>query len=144
MAEEEQEPKKYFSVPEAEALIPELTRIMETAMDAHSEAQGIRAALQGEQRRIMVSGGGIIDPASWKERAGRLEALASRVQKGIETVVRLEGIPKDLGIGLVDFPFLLDGEEVNLCWRFGEKKIRFWHGLDEGFAGRKPIPDELT
>jgi hypothetical protein len=144
MAGEGGQPKKYFSVPEVEALIPELTRIMESIMDANSEARRLQAALQEEQQRIMVSGGAILDAAQWKERAGRLEALARQLQEGIDAIVRLGGVPKDLGMGLVDFPFLLEGEEVDLCWRFGERKIRFWHGLDEGFAGRKPIPDELT
>lgn len=144
MAEDAQEPKKYFSVSEAEALIPGLARIMGSLMATHSEAHRIRAALQEERRQIAISGGGLIDAASWRGRAGRLEALSKRVQEGMESIVGLGGIPKDLGMGLVDFPFLLYGEEVNLCWRFGEKKIRFWHGLDEGFSRRKPIPHELT
>jgi len=48
-------------------------------------------------------------------------------------------VPKDLALGLVDFPCLLDNEEVDLCWRHGESEVRFWHGLDEGYAGRKPL-----
>lgn len=143
MAEERQEPKKYFSVAEVEALIPELTRIMEGVMDAHSEAQGIQAEFQEEQRRIMLAGGALFSAGVWRERTGRLQALTRAVQDGLASIARLGGAPKDLGMGLLDFPYLLEGEEVNLCWRFGEKKIRFWHGLDEGFAGRKPIPEEL-
>ena len=42
-------------------------------------------------------------------------------------------------MGLVDFPCLMNDREVNLCWRFGETKINFWHGLDEGYTGRKPL-----
>lgn len=144
MAEEAGEPKKYFSVPEAEGLIPELTRLMGGVMDAHGEAQRVRAELSEEQRRITMSGGALVAVGVWRERARRLGALTREVQEGLATVVELGGVPKDLATGLVDFPFLLEGEEVNLCWRFGEKKIRFWHGLDEGFAGRKPIPEELT
>lgn len=45
-------------------------------------------------------------------------------------------------IGLVDFPAVIDGEEVLLCWRSDEPDIRFYHGIEEGFAGRKPVPDE--
>ena len=128
---------------EAEALIPELTRIMEGVMDAHSEAQGIQAGFQEEQQRIMMAGGALFSADLWRERTGRLQALTKQVQDGLASIARLGGVPKDLGTGLLDFPFLLEGEEVNLCWRFGEKKIRFWHGLDEGFAGRKPIPEDL-
>ncbi len=50
---------------------------------------------------------------------------------------------KDLDIGLVDFPTLFQGEEVYLCWKLGEAGIRFWHGIDEGFRGRKPIDAEF-
>ena len=51
---------------------------------------------------------------------------------------------KDLATGLVDFPAVLKNEEVYLCWRLGEDRIRFYHGQDEGFAGRKPIdPDDV-
>ena len=46
---------------------------------------------------------------------------------------------KDLDRGLVDFPALRDGEEVLLCWQVGEGEVAYWHGLEEGFAGRKPL-----
>ncbi len=133
------EPKKYFTPEEAEALIPELTRIMGRLMDTHSEAHQIRSALQEEQRRIMLTGGGVLDQREWQARAQRLEELTREIQKGTAAIVNLGGVPKDLGLGLVDFPHLRDEQEVDLCWRFGETKIRFWHGLDEGYIGRKPL-----
>ena len=45
----------------------------------------------------------------------------------------------DLSLGLVDFLHLRNGREVNLCWKYGEREIRHWHGLDEGYAARKPL-----
>ena len=135
----EEGPKKYFTPAEVKALIPELTRVMGPLMDAHSEARTIRSALQEEQDRIMVAGGGILDRESWRKRTRRLEELTREIEQGIAAIVNLGGVPKDLGMGLVDFPYRLDNEEVNLCWRLGETKIRFWHGLDEGYAGRKPL-----
>jgi len=135
----EGEPKKYFTPGEVEALIPGLTQIMGRLIDAHQEATQIRQILQEEQHRIMVAGGGILDREIWRERTQRLEELTHKIQEGIGVIVELGGVPKDLGMGLVDFPHLMDDQEVNLCWRFGETKIRFWHGLDEGYAGRKPL-----
>lgn len=135
----EEGPKKYFTPAEVKALIPELTRVMGPLMDAHSEARTIRSALQEEQDRIMVAGGGILDRESWRKRTRRLEELTREIEQGIAAIVSLGGVPKDLGMGLVDFRYRLDNEEVNLCWRLGETKIRFWHGLDEGYAGRKPL-----
>ena len=54
-------------------------------------------------------------------------------------MLALGGVPKDLGLGLVDFPHLRRGQTVNLCWKYGEQEIRFWHGLDEGYTARKPL-----
>jgi hypothetical protein len=48
----------------------------------------------------------------------------------------------DFSIGLVDFPSVIDGKEVFLCWRSDEKFIRFYHDAISGFAGRKAIPEE--
>jgi hypothetical protein len=122
-----------------EALIPELTAIMERVMPAHAEAEEIRGRLRAEQERITMSGGGVLDAGAWRESRGRLDALVRRVEAGLADIARLGGTPKDLGLGLVDFPHRRDGRTVNLCWKFGERAIRFWHGLDEGFAGRKPL-----
>ncbi|MGH7262439.1 MAG: DUF2203 domain-containing protein [Candidatus Rokuibacteriota bacterium] len=134
-----EESKKYFTPHEVEALIPDLTEIVGRLMDTHGELGEIRAALRQEQHRIMLSGGGILDQETWRERTRRLEELTRQVQRGIGAVVNLGGVPKDLGMGLVDFPYLVNDQEVNLCWRFGETTIEFWHGLDEGYTGRKPL-----
>ncbi len=130
---------KYFTPHEVEALIPRLTELMGPLIDLHREVLRLRTELAEEQRRIMLSGGGILDRDAWRERSRRVEELTRKIEEGIGAITALGGVPKDLAIGLVDFPHLMDGREVNLCWRFGETHIGFWHGLDEGFAGRKPL-----
>jgi hypothetical protein len=87
----------------------------------------------------MLSGGAILDRDTWRDRSGRVEELTGDIREGIGAIMAVGGVPKDLAMGLVDFPYLMDGREVNLCWRFGETSVGFWHGLDEGFAGRKPL-----
>ena len=54
----------------------------------------------------------------------------------------LGAIVKDPDEGLVDFPARHDGEDVLLCWRVGEDEVAWWHTLEDGFAGRKPLPFE--
>ena len=49
---------------------------------------------------------------------------------------------KSVDEGLLDFPSIRNDKEIWLCWKFGENKIKFWHGKDEGFMGRKPIPQD--
>ena len=86
-----------------------------------------------------MSGGGVIDHGVWRQGREDLEKAGRRVQARLEDVARLGGVTKDLELGLVDFPHLRDGEVVNLCWKQGETSIEYWHGLDEGFARRKPL-----
>jgi hypothetical protein len=136
-----EEEKKFFSVNEAETLIPKLEGMMGRLMGLHSEAGRVRGLFQEEQRKIMFDGGRRINVAELGDLKGRLEGLTTELRSGINELQAMGAIPKDLGQGLVDFPCLLGDEEVNLCWRFGEKHIRFWHGLDEGFAGRKGLPE---
>ncbi|OLD84971.1 MAG: hypothetical protein AUG55_01810 [Candidatus Rokubacteria bacterium 13_1_20CM_4_70_13] len=130
---------RHFTPREVEALIPALAPLMREAMAAHTKAAALRERLRAEQARIALAGGGVLDRAQWRADTGRIEQLTERVRKTLEKVVELGGRPKDLGLGLVDFPHLRDGREVNLCWQYGEREIRHWHGLDEGYAGRKPL-----
>jgi hypothetical protein len=68
-----------------------------------------------------------------------LTTLAEAVVACVERLETIGVVVKDLDTGLVDFPAVRDGEDVLLCWRAGEAAVEFWHGLDEGFAGRKPV-----
>jgi hypothetical protein len=62
----------------------------------------------------------------------------------MERIEEMGVVVKDLDVGLVDFPTLFRGEEVYLCWRMDEDDIDHWHGVNEGFAGRKPIDQHFV
>ena len=131
--------ERYFTVADVEALIPDLSRIMKPVMSAHAEVSATQERMQAEQQRIAMAGGGVLDRRAWRADKDKIERLTGEIRRGLAEIVELGGAPKDLGLGLVDFPHLRDGREVNLCWRYGEREIRHWHGLDEGYAGRKPL-----
>jgi len=131
--------ERYFTAGDVEALIPRLTGIMERVMAAHTDAGAARDRLQAEQQRIAGAGGAVLDRRAWRAEQEGIERLTREIQRGLEEIQKLGGEPKDLGLGLVDFPHLRRGEEVNLCWKYGEREIRHWHGLDEGYTGRKPL-----
>jgi hypothetical protein len=130
---------RYFSPAEVEALIPTLTEIMSDVIAAQAEATAVRERLHAEQERIAMSGGGMIDHGVWRQGREELERIGRRIQARLEDIAELGGVVKDLGLGLVDFPHLRDGEVVNLCWKHGERSIEYWHGMDEGFKMRKPL-----
>ena len=131
--------ERYFTPAEVEALIPRLTQIMADVRALHAELATARERLNAEQERITMSGGGVLDARGWREDTDAIERLTGRIQARLQEIVRLGGAPKDLGLGLVDFPHVRNGEVVNLCWKYGERVITHWHRLDEGFAARKPL-----
>jgi len=57
----------------------------------------------------------------------------------VERLETLGVILRDVGMGLIDFPAIVAETEFYLCWRLGEDSIQFWHSVDEGFGGRKPL-----
>jgi hypothetical protein len=133
--------KRYFTVRAIEALIPRLESLMGRVMDVHAEATRLRGALEAAQREVVLAGGMRLRPEWWRGRRARIDKATREMRAGLAEILATGGVPKDLELGLVDFLGLVGGREVNLCWRYGEKHIRFWHGLDEGFGGRKAIPE---
>jgi hypothetical protein len=131
--------KRFFTIEEAERLLPRIEAMVRPAVHVHTEAVEVRTTLTEAQRRVILVGGTQLDQEFWRSSKARLERLMTEIQDKIGEILNLGAIPKDLELGLVDFPSLSDGREINLCWRLGERRIRFWHGLDEGYAGRKPL-----
>jgi hypothetical protein len=90
----------------------------------------------------VAGNGGGIDPRAAAELDERVAEELKGLARCVNAIHGLGAIVKDPDEGLVDFPALRGGENVYLCWRLGEDRIEFWHGVDEGFAGRKPLPLE--
>ena len=130
---------RYFTRDEVEALIPTLTGLVERLRAAHQDVQTVRERMQAEHQRLTMAGGGLLDQAGWRADRERLEAATKEAQAAVEAIHDTGGVPKDAEIGLVDFPHLRDGRVVNLCWKHGETHVDWWHGLDEGWAARKPL-----
>jgi hypothetical protein len=105
----------------------------------------LRKRLASEQRRqaalaAVVAGNGHGNSArEYAVLTRRLEEGTAELLDCAGQIQELGAIVKDLEEGLVDFPWLRDGEEVLLCWRVGEEEVGFWHPVDEGFSGRRPL-----
>jgi len=80
-----------------------------------------------------------VDHSKVMDQKRRRDSSAQGLKEALEEIQEYGCVVKDLDIGLIDFPTLFRGEEVYLCWKLGESGIRFWHGVQEGFRGRKPI-----
>jgi hypothetical protein len=132
--------RRYFTPEEANALLPEVREAAEVLV-GHRRALIEATAKRTHLASQIAGNGGDFDPQEPRELEEELEGEAAAVGHAVERLEGLGVLVKDADRGLVDFPALREsGEEVLLCWQVGEDEIAFWHGVEEGFAGRKPLP----
>ena len=135
--------QKTFTLEEAHTLLPVLRSLVKRAMEDKSLLEQIEKELQDLKHKILLSGGLLVDvPAVAKRRAGRDKAFQD-IKDALAEIDAIGVQVKDLDIGLLDFPCAVGDEVVLLCWKYGEDKIEFWHGMEEGFRGRKPIDERI-
>jgi hypothetical protein len=130
---------KRFTLAQAQSLIPRVDRLLREAIALKSGYVQAERAFQSIGERIVLMGGMILDRDRFLQARSRRESEAERLRNAVEQLQDLGCLVKDLDTGLVDFPTLFRGREVYLCWKLGERSIEFWHGVDEGFRGRKTI-----
>jgi hypothetical protein len=130
--------ERHFTPEEANALLEQVRPVAESLV-AHRRAFTVAAARRARLTQRISGNGGDFDPQEPSELDEQLQREAEAVAGAVEELQALGVLVKDLDRGLVDFPALRDGEEVLLCWQVGEREIAYWHGLEEGFAGRKPL-----
>ena len=136
MADEE---SKYFSLADAERLRVQLEPVLIEAMESRRKLGEAEEQLNALAERIQRSGGLLVS----YEKTARMRLDRNRseeaVRSALDQIQSTGCVVKDLDVGLLDFPARINNQEVYLCWRLGEDRIRFYHRQDEGFSARKPI-----
>ena len=134
---------RLFTLQQAERLLPAVESAIRDAISLKCDYQQAEAEWQGFSRRVTMLGGVLVDHSQLREQKKRRESLAQHLNEALDKIHEYGCVVKDLDIGLIDFPTQFHGEEVYLCWKLGEAGIQFWHGVQEGFRGRKPIDQEF-
>ena len=124
-------------------MLPEVEQALRDALFHKSEYQSAEEGLSSSTQRIRMAGGSRVNPGPILAMRARRDTSAAALREIFERVEELGVLIKDLDIGLIDFLTNYHGHEVCLCWKLGEDRIGFWHGIEEGFRGRKPIDDEF-
>ncbi len=134
---------RYFRLEEAERLLAAVEPPLRRAVELKQSIDALDGELRAISARIQMLGGARVDPGPMLELRRRRNALGAELKQALERMESEGCLVKDLDLGLVDFPTRFQGREVYLCWKLGEPRIEFWHGVDEGYRGRKPIDGEF-
>ena len=122
--------QKHYTRDEARALLPEIRAWLKRIAHLHADLQKFEGRLGGLMSPGSDLGGALVN--TWVRTLAELEGVFQEFQ-------RREIQIKDIERGLVDFPAIIGGREVFLCWEKDEEDVEFWHELDAGYAGRERL-----
>ena len=135
---------RYFTLVQARAALPAVGRSIREAVQAKTHYSEAEKAIESLVQRIMMRGGVQVDTEAAEAWKSQLDSNGQALKSALDRIEEMGVLVKDLDVGLVDFPTLFRGEEVYLCWRMDENDIDFWHGVNEGFRGRRPIDQHFV
>jgi hypothetical protein len=134
---------RYFTLDEAERALPHVESALRDILFHRAEYQKAHEDVENNTKRIRMAGGSRVDPGAHLAMRARRDTSAAALKDAADRVEQAGAMIKDVDIGLIDFLSHYQGQAVCLCWKLGEDKIAFWHGLEEGFRGRKPIDHDF-
>jgi hypothetical protein len=130
---------RYFTPEEANEALAGVRPLAERMVEHRRALVEAERAFARIAEKIASNGGGL-QPSELAAVRETMESEAAGLARCVQGIQELGGLVKDMDEGLVDFPARRGDEDVLLCWRVGENEIRYWHGTEEGFAGRKELP----
>jgi hypothetical protein len=128
-----------FTVDEANAALVEVRPLVERMVE-HRRSLAAATARWNELVTTIGGNGGGFPPSELEQLRGDVNRAHAEVARCVNAIHGLGAEVKDVDTGLIDFPALRRGEPVLLCWQLGEEDVAWWHGLEDGFAGRRPLP----
>ena len=137
-------PERTFTLDEAHTLLPVLESLLRASISGKKLMEEIDAEMQALTQRIFLNGGTHVDVIATARRKAERAKAEQRAKDALAEIDSIGVQVKDIDTGLLDFPCVVDGRVVLLCWRMGETSITHWHGTQEGFAGRKPIDERIA
>jgi hypothetical protein len=143
---------RFFDLDAANETLPELRTILETLRDERAQLIALRDEFARRAALEMTPGeaaaGGVPDDAARRNREDaverkrlrlRMQGVIDQMQAGVARIDELGVTLREIETGLIDFPALVSGRQVWLCWRLGEGDVEWWHELSDGFGGRRPL-----
>jgi hypothetical protein len=123
----------YYDIDSANARVAELRPLLAALRDARD------AIAAGQRRLTELASADDADPALLAREQGGMTVTVKSMEQAVRPIDTWSVALRDIGTGLVDIPALANGRPIWLCWKLGEDEIAYWHELDAGIAGRKPL-----
>lgn len=134
-------PKRLFKPEQADEMLPLVQRIVQDIVEQYPKLRTRVVEREKLNRPAAPAVAvGVKREGVLAQLEGEIEVLARKIDTFVEELRSLGVELKDYERGLVDFPCQLGGRTAYLCWKLGEPSVQFWHDLDSGFTGRKPLP----
>src|SRR6185437_14042639 len=133
-----------FTLDEAQDLLTVLESLLRSAIEGKRVIESVEAEFQAVTHQVFLRGGMSLNVVHLASRKAHRDKALQRVKDAMAEIDAIGVQVKDLDIGLLDFPCEVDGNIILLCWKLGEKSITHWHGVSEGFAGRKPVDERIS
>jgi hypothetical protein len=142
----------FYTLDRANERLSEVREILEDLRARRAELIALRDRLHAATQAGVPGGGSLVDDAlteadapsgseSPRILAARIQAIIDQMQAAVERLIAWDVALRDIESGLIDFPALVAGRQVWLCWRLGEGDVAWWHELTAGVAGRRPLVD---
>ena len=122
---------RYYTLDEAQAALPQVKALMARVQEARAEIIRLRPEVWPVLQKAASNGG--------SAAAGEVFTLFDKLESGVKGILAMGILVKDIDSGLIDFLSIRNGREVYICWKYGEEELAFWHDINTGFPGRRPI-----
>ena len=132
--EDPQNNERIFTLSEANCLIPQLEQLWQIIKEERNVLINTKEEIKKASSKAHLGGGSVVGP--------RYIQAIQEINESLHTIHEWGVLVKDIESGLCDFPYLLDGRLVYLCWKFGEDQIHSWHEINGGFSGRQILPHD--
>jgi hypothetical protein len=131
-------PDRLFTPEEASAALVHVRPLVEQVVERRADLLAAQARLAELVATVSGNGGGL-DPEHARQLVTAVGAAETALAEALAELASVGVVVRDPDAGLVDFPSEREGHPVFLCWQLGEETVAWWHGPEDGFAGRKPI-----
>jgi hypothetical protein len=142
---------RFYDLDDANARLPELREILGALRDQRGELIRLRDQVLERQEAVEAGGSRAAEASGESGEAAsddelrlirlRMQGVIDQMQAGVARIDALGIALRDIESGLIDFPALVSGRQICLCWRLGEGDVEWWHEMTTGFSGRQPLID---